>query len=74
MIEGLRPGYNPPNRQQLSTTLLTQVHDEVTKTWNDKLKNEIFDYDFVLMQDGWSSTNNDPILANSIFTGSQTIV
>lgn len=69
MIEALRPGYTPPNRQALGTTLLDDVHKELAETFNENLKKQVFDYDFVLMQDGWSSTNNDPILANSVYTG-----
>lgn len=58
----LRPGYNPPNRKDISGPLLDQVHDKL-KT---KMKYEIQGKNVVLVQDGWSDIHNTPVIASSI--------
>ena len=37
MIQNLRPGYNPPNREQFSMSLRNDIHDEI----EEKLKGEL---------------------------------
>lgn len=67
----LRPGYKPPSRKDLSGVLLDKVHEEV----NDKMTEELKDVNSMrpvtLIQDGWSSIHNDPIIATSIHTGAE---
>ena len=65
MIQNLRPGYNPPNREQLSTSLLNDIHDEI----EEKLKGELLSkITLTLVVDGWSNIKNDAIIACSIHT------
>jgi len=63
----LRPGYTPPNRKKLGGELLDLVHDEIC----ENIKQEIIESSntVTLIQDGWSSIQNDPIIAHSIFNG-----
>lgn len=66
LIEGLRPGYKPPNRKAIAGRLLDTIHEEVL----DEMKGKISMKDtLVLTQDGWSSVQNDPIIAHSFFDG-----
>lgn len=67
MIKALRPGYEPPNRKLLGSTLLSKVNDEATKSLKVDLKTK----SVTLLQDGWSSVTNDPIIAHSIHDGKQ---
>ena len=68
LMENLRPGYKPPNRKQLAGPLLHRVYEEVM----GKIKAELNMNNpspLVLMQDGWSNTKNEPIIAHSIHNG-----
>lgn len=68
MIQNLRPGYVPPNKEQLSGSLLNEVCDDV----EEKLKKELLGEGAVtLVLDGWSNTRNDPVFACSIHTGNK---
>ena len=67
----LRPGYNPPNRKQLGGNLLDTVYDEVLEKTKDDLKNKDC---VILTQDGWSSVQNDPIIAHSFFDGEKNLL
>lgn len=49
MIQSLRPGYNPPNREQLSGPLLDDIHDEIENKLKSELLNEV---SLTLMTDG----------------------
>jgi len=60
-----RPGYKPPNRKQLAGPLLDNAEVSVSKELVDQLK----ECTITLVQDGWSSIKNDPIIASSIHTG-----
>lgn len=69
LFSSMRPGYTPPNRQAIAGNLLEACFEEYEKEFEENLEKKCFDFDITLMQDGWSSTSNDPILANSIFIG-----
>lgn len=68
MIQLLRPGYTAPNRKQLSGPLLDVTTNKIDKLMAEELDN---DRPITLLQDGWSSVRNDPIIATSIHTGIQ---
>ncbi|XP_047128963.1 uncharacterized protein LOC124809189 isoform X2 [Hydra vulgaris] len=67
MISSLRPGYKPPNRKMLGGELLEKVYEEVNKKMMDQLTQE--EKTITIMQDGWSSVTNDPIIAHSAYDG-----
>jgi Protein of unknown function (DUF 659) len=76
MVNKLRPGYKPPNRKELSESLLEIVYEksekgiaaEFTAETNDDLA-------ITLQQDGWSSVRNDPIIGSSVsFNGRNYVV
>jgi len=66
-VQALRPGYNPPNRKALGNELLEKVYDEVQTNIQLDIANNTSA--LILMQDGWSNTQNDPIIAHSVHTG-----
>nr|XP_047145379.1 uncharacterized protein LOC124818466 [Hydra vulgaris] len=68
-VEALRPGYKPPNPESLGGSLLNKVSEEVDTEL--KLELQHSNCCITLLQDGWSSVRNDPILASSIHTGSK---
>lgn len=65
MIEELRPGYSAPSRQDLSTTLLDNISSDV----KEEAKRELQGKSVTLIQDGWSSIHNDPVIANCVTDG-----
>lgn len=65
MIETLRPGYKPPNRKTLANDLL----DTVSTSVHSKMMMELENKTVTLIQDGWSSIHNVPVIANCISTG-----
>jgi len=65
MFDAIRPGYRPPNRKQLADTLLTEAAADVT----NEMQKQLTTCAITLLQDGWSSIRNDPIIASSIHTG-----
>ena len=67
LICSLRPGYEPPNRKLIANELLEKVHEEVTHSINSAMKQT--SKVLTVMQDGWSSCSNDPILAHSVHDG-----
>ncbi|XP_065684997.1 uncharacterized protein LOC124807724 [Hydra vulgaris] len=63
LLKKLRSGYEPPNRKQISSELLVKINEEVINL----MKNDLADDSAVtLIQDGWSTFSNDPIIAHSI--------
>ena len=58
MINALRPGYKPPNRNSVSTDLLDKVHNSVKTTIKENLCNK----KVCLALDGWSNVHNEPII------------
>jgi len=65
MMKSLRPGYAPPSRKDLAGRLLDEVHSKV----EENMKADLREATITLLQDGWSSVQNDPIIATSIHTG-----
>ena len=62
MVETLRPGYKPPTRKTLSSTLLDQVHNKLHSTMRGKLEGKTV----TMQQDGWSTLHNDPVISTSV--------
>lgn len=65
MIHSLRPGYDPPSRKRIAGELLQKVNEELLTNAKNKLDGKTV----TLIQDGWSSIHNDPVIANCISTG-----
>lgn len=68
MIKMLRPGYTPPCRKRLADDLLDSVYSEVSGEIVSAMKDV---NSVVLTQDGWSSVQNDPIIAHSFSDGKE---
>ena len=62
MIRKLRPGYKPPTREALRTKHLDSVHCKLQAHMKTKLNNKIV----TMQQDGWSTVQNDPVIATSV--------
>lgn len=63
----LRPGYNPPSRKKLSTTLLDEVFLETVNEFKDVLQ----DQNVCMSLDGWSNVHREPIVC-AVVTNVQT--
>ncbi len=61
LMNQLRPSYTPPNRKRLAGDLLDTVYKEVTDEIIEKLA---YTETITISQDGWSNTQNDPIIAH----------
>ena len=57
-IEMLRPGYLPPSRFQLSSTLLNEIFEEEKSNCFNKLSGQ----SVCMSLDGWSNIHNEPII------------
>ena len=64
--EVMRPGYKPPNRKILGGRLLDKVNEEVVSLTKEKITSKD---SLTLTQDGWSSVQNDPVIAHSFYDG-----
>lgn len=62
MLVKLRPGYKPPNRKAIGGPLLDQVFSQQ----QEKMKKEISGKDATLVQDGWSTVHNEPVIASCL--------
>ena len=62
MVSALRPGYKPPTRKQLGSTLLDQVHNKHQSRMQNQLKDKIA----TMQHDGWSTQQNVPVVATSV--------
>lgn len=60
----LRPGYKPPNRQQIGAVLLESIHEKEVINCAETLKDEIVCLSF----DGWSNVHNAPIICACVTT------
>ncbi|QQP55384.1 Uncharacterized protein FKW44_008540 [Caligus rogercresseyi] len=70
MCQDLRPGYTPPNREMLGGELLDEIYDEVkekTAEFMVQVKT------LCITQDGWSSVQNDPVIAHTFCDGQKLI-
>ena len=61
-LSSLRPGYQPPSRQAVSSKLLDKCHDKYQAIMKQLLNNMTV----TMKQDGWSSCKNDPVIATSV--------
>lgn len=57
----LRPGYVPPSRFQVSTTLLNEIFEEERSKCFEKLSGQC-GQSVCMSIDGWSNTHNEPII------------
>ena len=62
LVSSLRPGYQPPSRQAVSNKLLDKCHDKYQAVMKQLLNNKTV----TMQQDGWSSVQNDPVIATSV--------
>lgn len=62
MVNLLRPGYNPPTRHQIATTLLDKVYISIKQTIEQNLKGKIVS----MAMDGWSNLHVEPIVCISV--------
>lgn len=62
VIEKLRPGYTPPTRKAIAGPLL----DKVTSKLQSKMKSEISGKAGTLVEDGWSTVHNEPVIASCL--------
>ncbi|KAM4023539.1 uncharacterized protein ACNLHF_028214 [Anomaloglossus baeobatrachus] len=64
MIEGIRPGYKPPSRFDISGKHLQAVYDIERAACTKYLKDEVVN----MSLDGWSNIHNDPIICTCVTT------
>lgn len=62
MVQSLRPGYKPPSRKSLSHAWLDKTHTRLQSTMKEKLNGKTV----TMQQDGWSTIQNDPVIATSV--------
>lgn len=62
LMEVLRPGYKPPNRQQIGNDLLEKVYETALFDLKRNLKNKVV----CMSQDGWSNIRNESIVCTSV--------
>ncbi|CAH0547292.1 unnamed protein product [Brassicogethes aeneus] len=67
MVNLLRPGCKPPNKKDLAGDLLDEAAEKVDHQIIEDISQD--NRPITVLQDGWSSVNNDLILAISIHTG-----
>lgn len=65
LAESLRPGYKPPTRKALAGSLLDSVFDKLHGDVTQELEGKVV----TLVEDGWSTVHNDPVVATSLATG-----
>ena len=65
LVSSLRPGYQPSSRQAVSNKLLDKCHDKYQAVMKQLLNNKTV----TMEQDGWSSVQNDPVIAISVVSG-----
>lgn len=63
-IQMLRPGYSPPSRKVLSSTLLEEIYTEERKKCFDKLLGSSVNMSI----DGWSNVHNEPVICATVTT------
>ena len=60
----LRPGYSPPSRLAVGTTLLNEVHGEAYTICKEKVNGKPVSMEV----DGWSNITNEPVVCAYITT------
>ena len=58
MMQAARPGYNPPNRQDIGGKLLDKEFSEL----QGKIANDLQKKNVCMALDGWSNIRNDPVI------------
>lgn len=61
-IQLLRPGYKPPGRKVISTTLLEEIYEEEKRSCFNSLSGQNINMSI----DGWSNIHNEPIICATI--------
>ena len=64
LCELLRPGYSPPSRKIIASTLLNEVHQEAYAMCKEKLHGKTVSMEL----DGWSNVHNEPVVCCSVTT------
>ena len=64
LIGMLHPGYSPPTRKVIASTLLDTVHEEVYASCKEKIQGKTVSMEL----DGWSNVHNDPVICCSVTT------
>ena len=64
LLQSLRPGYRPPNRERVSNELLDKIYEKERSAITVQLQATTVS----LSLDGWSNIHNDPIVCSSITT------
>lgn len=62
LLEKLRPGYTGPNRMNLGGNILDEVYEKCMKKTASFLDGK----QATLVQDGWSTNSNDPVIASCL--------
>lgn len=68
-VRGLNPAYRVPSDDAVGSTILEKVYSEVQSSTTKQLK----DKQVCILQDGWSTNQNDSIIAHCLTTGTQSI-
>lgn len=68
LMNKAHPGYRLPSHDVVGSTLLSQVYNDAQKDTMERLNNK----KVTIMQDGWSSPQNEPIICHSVSTGEET--
>lgn len=66
-VSALNPAYKLPSEETVGTTILDKVYKEVEAEKSNTLKGSIA----VLQQDGWSTNQNDAVIAHCLAVGSK---
>lgn len=61
-LNALRPGYKPPNRRQISESLIPELYDQVRK----KVENDLRNQPVTFALDGWQNIKKDPLVCATI--------
>ncbi|ODM92305.1 hypothetical protein Ocin01_14379 [Orchesella cincta] len=69
LIKDKVPGYTAPSAKRLRTTILNQVYQECMLEIRDSLK----DRKVVIIQDGWSTNQNAPVVSHCLHTGTKAV-
>jgi hypothetical protein len=66
-VTALRPSYCPPSSKVLGGSLLDKSYEEIKK----EVATELSGKEVVMQQDGWSTCQNQPIIAHSATAGNK---
>jgi len=65
-VKGLNPAYILPSRKQMSEPILNSIYEEVSNEMTSQLNGQ----KAVILQDGWSSSQNDPVISHCLQSNS----